>query len=126
MLLSVEMIKKIQVEDLKPGMFVHDFNCGWMDHPFFQSQLLIKNDKAIEKILKSGIKELFIDTEKGDDVSYAPTAFEARRETDRRIFDKFKEKTDDLKKSFRITDVPYKEEIEHARGARRFHGYPPR
>ena len=28
------MIKKVSVLQLKPGMFIHDMNCGWSEHPF--------------------------------------------------------------------------------------------
>lgn len=28
------MIKKISVQRLNPGIFIHKMNCGWMDHHF--------------------------------------------------------------------------------------------
>jgi signal transduction histidine kinase len=36
------MIKKIKVEQLKPGVFVHDFNCGWLHHPFLTDRTKLK------------------------------------------------------------------------------------
>ncbi len=65
------MIKKIKVSQLKPGMFVHDFACGWLENPFFKSSLLIKDDLMVEKVILHGIHELFIDTEKGIDAEPA-------------------------------------------------------
>lgn len=62
------MIKKIKVAQLRPGMFVHDFACGWLANPFFKSRLLIKDSAMLEKVVGHGIKELFIDTAKGADV----------------------------------------------------------
>lgn len=26
-------LKKIAVEQLRPGMYIHDLNCDWMSHP---------------------------------------------------------------------------------------------
>jgi putative nucleotidyltransferase with HDIG domain len=67
------VIKKVKTGQLKPGMFVHDFNCGWLQHPFFASTIKIKNGKMIQKIFDSGIQEVYIDTDKGLDVADAPT-----------------------------------------------------
>lgn len=65
------MVKKIKVDRLKPGMYIHDLNCSWMVHPFFGSSLNVKNESTIEKILKFGIREVYIDTDKGLDVEGA-------------------------------------------------------
>src|ERR1044072_2903721 len=74
------MIKKIKVEELKPGVFGHDFNCGWLHHPFLADRTKLKIDKDIDKVIKYGIRELYIDTEKGLDVDDAPPQRETRRE----------------------------------------------
>ena len=74
------MIKKIKVEQLKPGFFVHDFNCGWLHHPFLADRTKLKTDKDIEKVVKHGIRELYIDTDKGLDIDDAPTKQEADQE----------------------------------------------
>lgn len=74
------MIKKIKVEQLKPGVFVHDFNCGWLHHPFLSDRTKLKNDRDIEKLVKYGIRELYIDTDKGLDIDDAPTKQEAAQE----------------------------------------------
>jgi putative nucleotidyltransferase with HDIG domain len=67
------MIKKVKTEQLKPGMFVHDFNCGWLNHPFFRNRILLKCDAEIEKILEHQIKDVYIDTDHGLDADDAPT-----------------------------------------------------
>ncbi len=74
------MIKKIKVERLKPGLFVHDFNSGWLHHPFLRNQIKIESDEEIDKILKCQIREIYIDTDKGLDVDDAPTAQEVTAE----------------------------------------------
>ena len=61
------MIKKVKVKDLKPGMYIHNFGCGWLKHPFLTRQKMLKNWWEIEKIEKYGIKEVYIDTFKGLD-----------------------------------------------------------
>ena len=76
------MIKKIKVEQLKPGMFVHDFNCGWLHHPFLRNRVSIKSEAEIESILKHRIRELYIDTAHGIDCDDAPTQSEVNLELD--------------------------------------------
>jgi len=74
------MIKKIKVEQLKPGVFVHDFNCGWLHHPFLRNKVKLTTDEEIEKIVRHQIRELYIDTDQGLDVDGAPTKPEVDRE----------------------------------------------
>ena len=65
------MIKKIKVKQIKIGMFIHDMNCSWLNHPFMGRgrSINVTNKHIIEKIHKSVIEEVYIDTEKGLDVS---------------------------------------------------------
>ncbi|KPK36230.1 MAG: hypothetical protein AMK70_03040, partial [Nitrospira bacterium SG8_35_1] len=74
------MKKKITVDQLKPGMFILDFNCSWFNHPFFGSSKQVKDKKTIEKIIKSGIREVYIDTNRGLDVFDAVTEEEVNNE----------------------------------------------
>lgn len=74
------MIKKIRAEQLKPGMFIHDFNCSWLCTPFFQNKIKIKDEKTIEKIIKYGIHEVYIDSERGSDVINAQTEEDVKQE----------------------------------------------
>ncbi|MGR9014189.1 MAG: HD-GYP domain-containing protein [Gammaproteobacteria bacterium] len=74
------MIKKITIKQLKPGMFIHDINCAWIEHPFLVGMLKIKDGKIIKKIADLGVRELYIDTMKGLDVIDAPTEIEVNAE----------------------------------------------
>lgn len=74
------MIKKIKIEELKPGMHIHDLNCGWLNHPFVSNSMTVKDDQIIQKIGRQGIREVYIDTDKGWDVVDAPTEEEVREE----------------------------------------------
>lgn len=79
------MIKRIRSDQLKPGMFIHDLNCGWMDHPFAFNSFNVKDDKIIEKIILSGIRELYIDSSKGLDVADAQTHEEFNAEIHEKV-----------------------------------------
>lgn len=76
------MIKKVKVELLEPGVFVHDFNCDMRSNNLVASQCVIRDRKIIEILDSMGIKEIYIDTDKGIDVREAIPAHQARRETD--------------------------------------------
>lgn len=74
------VIKKIKVESLKPGIFVHDLNSGWLHHPFLRNKIRIETEADVEKILEYQIREVYIDTEKGLDIDDAPTQQEVAAE----------------------------------------------
>lgn len=74
------VIKKVPVDGLKPGMFIHDLNCGWMDHPFLRPRFALRSDREIESIAEAGLREVYIDTALGLDASDAPTREEVAAE----------------------------------------------
>ncbi len=73
-------IKKIPISKLRKGMFVHDLNCGWMDHPFLTNQFPVKDDDTLKTVCGMGLRELYIDTKKGLDVADALTQQEVKQE----------------------------------------------
>ncbi|HEY4374469.1 MAG TPA: HD-GYP domain-containing protein [Burkholderiales bacterium] len=66
------MLKTIAVSDLRPGMYIQEFSGAWSDHPFWRSKFVIKGEEQVRMILKSGIREVLIDTALGLDVAPAP------------------------------------------------------
>lgn len=62
------MIKKISIDQLSIGMYVYDLNLAWADHPFDWHCFMIEEEKTLDQILASGIKEISIDTDLGADV----------------------------------------------------------
>jgi len=102
------MIKKINVQQLKPGMFVHDMNCGWMEHPFLTGTLKVKSDKDIEKIVGNGIHEVYIDTAKGLDVVDAPTENEVKAELEHQMMNM-------AQKAKPVASASLREELEKSR-----------
>jgi putative nucleotidyltransferase with HDIG domain len=71
-------IKRVRVEQLKPGMYIHDLNCGWLQHGFLRQQFLLKSDGQIEKMRHQCMHEVYIDTGKGADLPGAPTEAEVK------------------------------------------------
>jgi HD-GYP domain-containing protein (c-di-GMP phosphodiesterase class II) len=65
------MLKKIGVEHLRIGMHIHELCGSWMEHPFWRTKFIVTDPKDIRDIIDSGIKEVWIDVEKGVD---APAA----------------------------------------------------
>jgi len=65
------MLKKINAEHLRVGMHLHELCGSWMEHPLWHTKFLIKDLRDIRLIIDSGIKEVWIDVEKGVDI-HAP------------------------------------------------------
>jgi putative nucleotidyltransferase with HDIG domain len=78
-------IKKIPAARLEPGMFIHDLNCGWMDHPFLTTRFKLDSEGDLKKIHEAGIREVYIDTALGRDDGDAPTAAEVAQALDREV-----------------------------------------
>ncbi len=74
------MIKKITIEQLTPGMYIHELNCGWMDHPFVSNRFTVKDETVAFELRGIGVHELYIDTSKGLDVAEAKTEEEVSHE----------------------------------------------
>lgn len=62
------MLKKINISDLRPGMYIHEFCGGWMDHSFWRSKFAVKDAQDLARVKDSGVSEVWIDTSKGGDV----------------------------------------------------------
>jgi len=71
------MLKKVDPSQLKVGMFIHDLDCGWMEHPFVRNRFLLTSVDEIAKIANARIRGIVIDASRGLDVSDAPTVAEA-------------------------------------------------
>ncbi|KAF0099907.1 MAG: HD-GYP domain-containing protein [bacterium] len=82
---TASSIKKIPVTLLRAGMYVHDVNCSWMDHPFVTNHFMVNDDKRIREIKALGVRELYIDTARGLDAEDAQTQAEAEREIEARM-----------------------------------------
>lgn len=63
------MLKKINVNQLIVGMYLHEVCGSWMENPFWKSGFIITDPKEIQKILASSISDVWIDNAKGFDIS---------------------------------------------------------
>ncbi|HLP31019.1 MAG TPA: DUF3391 domain-containing protein, partial [Geothrix sp.] len=78
-------IKRVKVNELRAGMYVHDLNCGWLDHGFLRPQFLLRGEGQIQKMKDQGLSEIYIDTGRGDDVADAPVLADIERDLARQL-----------------------------------------
>lgn len=71
------MLKKVDSSQLKIGMFIHDLDCGWMEHPFVRNRFVLTSEDEIFKIRNARIRGVVIDCSRGLDVGDAPTLAQA-------------------------------------------------
>jgi len=62
------MLKRIAVQNLRQGMYVHEICGSWLEHPFWRTAFLLEAQKDLRDIIGCGISEVWIDTTKGLDV----------------------------------------------------------
>jgi putative nucleotidyltransferase with HDIG domain len=63
------MLKKIRVDQVRLGMHLHALEGAWMDHPFWKTRFVIREQEQLKKLQDSVIVEVWIDAEKGLDVA---------------------------------------------------------
>lgn len=71
------MVKPIASTELRLGMFIHKLGGSWMTHPFLRGSFLLKDAEDIKRILEAGIKEVWIDDEKGESLTIEVTEIDA-------------------------------------------------
>jgi len=62
-------LKRINVDQVRVGMFLHSLDGAWMDHPFWRSRFVISSDGDLRKLQTSRLDGVWIDTAKGLDVA---------------------------------------------------------
>ena len=63
------MLKKIAVSELRLGMHLHRLEAAWIDHPFWRSRFVLTDPVDIEVLRQSRVRECWIDTSLGADVT---------------------------------------------------------
>ena len=66
------MIKLISLDRLQAGMYVHDLNCGWLQHGFVRNRFLVASADDVRKIREIGVAEIYVDTRRGLDPDTLP------------------------------------------------------
>ncbi|PKV13567.1 HD-GYP domain-containing protein [Xanthomonas prunicola] len=67
------MLRTIDSDQLRPGMYVYKLLGAWVHHPFWKTSFLVDSDD-VDKIHDSGIEQLVIDTARGLDVEVPASA----------------------------------------------------
>ncbi|MEJ2691097.1 MAG: HD-GYP domain-containing protein [Deltaproteobacteria bacterium] len=103
------MIKKVKIELLEPGVFVHDFNSDRRSSNLITSQTLIRDRRIVEILGSMGIREVNIDTDKGIDVQESIPALEVRTEIEEGLHELAAKQPDSIR------NIPLTEELAVAR-----------
>lgn len=62
------MLKKIEIAQLRVGMYVQELCSSWIDTPFWQKSFMLTDIGELKKIQEARIRQAWIDTSKGLDV----------------------------------------------------------
>ena len=68
------MLKRIHVQQLSLGMYLHELCGSWMEHPFWRTRFLLEDPQDLLRIRETSIQEVLIDISKGLDLANAATA----------------------------------------------------
>jgi HD-GYP domain-containing protein (c-di-GMP phosphodiesterase class II) len=68
------MLKKIAVSQLTVGMHLHAIEGAWIDHPFWKTKFVIRDDEVLRRMRESRVAEVWIDLSLGADVEPAQPA----------------------------------------------------
>jgi HD-GYP domain-containing protein (c-di-GMP phosphodiesterase class II) len=66
-------LKKIPIEMVRPGMFIHSLEGSWLDHSVWSTRFLVRGETEARKLHACGVAECWIDTDRGLDVEDTAT-----------------------------------------------------
>lgn len=59
------MIRRIERDQVRVGMYVCGFGGSWFQHPFWRAKFLIESDEDVARIRDSGVPDVLVDDELG-------------------------------------------------------------
>jgi putative nucleotidyltransferase with HDIG domain len=62
-------LRKVPITQVTRGMYVHKICGKWIDHPFWKGSFPVSDEKTLRTLRALGDKEVWIDIDKGTDVS---------------------------------------------------------
>src|SRR3546814_590665 len=62
------MLKKINVDQVRIGMYIQKFCSTWDDSPFWRTLLMMENGQHLQELQASTVQEVWINLDKGLDV----------------------------------------------------------
>lgn len=105
------MLKKINVKDVKPGMYLQEICGSWMEHPFWKKSFELTDPKDVKTLQECGIHEVWIDTDKGLDIDLAVLA-ESEAEANQKINNNLQKAIPTVKP---VPHISMEEEVTQAR-----------
>ncbi len=108
------MIKKVRVSQLRPGIYIHDFDCTWQTGNLILEPTMINSQKLIDIMTSWGIKEVYIDTARGLDTKKEERApIELHLDTDHALHRLAAAEPETL------SNIPLREELAVARNIKK-------
>ena len=105
------MLKKINVKDVRLGMYLQELCGSWMDHPFWKKSFELTDPADLKTLTECGIHEVWIDTDKGLDIATANAQSEA--ETNKKVNTSLQQAAQSPAKT--VARVSAQEEVAQAR-----------
>ncbi|MCO7573815.1 HD-GYP domain-containing protein [Pseudomonas chlororaphis] len=68
------MLKHISIHQLQMGMYIHQFCGSWLDHSFWKAGFVLDSREDLQRLQRSNLSGLWIDTVKGRDLTEASSA----------------------------------------------------
>lgn len=62
------MLKKVRVDQLRPGMHLHELCGSWLNHPFWKKRFVLRDEADVTALRDSAVRECWIDIALGVDV----------------------------------------------------------
>ncbi len=62
------MLKIVPTKQVRLGMFIHELQGPWLEHPFWKSAFILNDPSDLKKLQASAVSAVVIDTSKGLDV----------------------------------------------------------
>jgi len=63
------MLKRITVDQVRVGMFIHKLEGAWLDHPFWKSRFVLSDPQDLLRLQESSVPAVWIDDTLGVDVA---------------------------------------------------------
>lgn len=59
------MLRRVPLDEVRLGMFVHAMEGSWLKHPFWKKRFVLDNEYDLQRLLDSDIPGIIIDDERG-------------------------------------------------------------
>jgi len=74
------VLKKVRVDQLRAGVYLHELCGAWLDHPFWKKRFTLSTEAELAALRASRVTECWINVSLGSDVAEAAPAKSAARD----------------------------------------------